>query len=148
MGSFLSSWIYCLKPQLYSPTLKEATAEQYAFSLPVTNLEWHSLSNSGHARATGKMIFTTIFLWFFGKCREKKKKNWLLGNMLYSRILKDFPATHLLIFTFKKDSWWVNNKLLLIIGSIGHMKTSEIYLTSRDFLLSSCLHFSLYSVWG
>ena len=76
------------------------------------------------------------------------KKNWLLGNMLYSRILKDFPATRLLIFTFKKDSWWVNNKLLLIIGSIGHMKTSEMYLTSRDFLLSSCLHFSLYSVWG
>ena len=25
------------------------------------------------------------------------------------------------------------------------MKTSEIYLTSRDFLLTSCLHFSLYS---
>ena len=92
MGSFLSSWIYCLKPQLYSPTLKEATAEQYAFSLPVTNLEWHSLSNSGHARATGKMIFTTIFLWFFGKCREKKKKKLIAGKYALFQNFKRFPC--------------------------------------------------------
>lgn len=137
-----------MKPQLYNPTLKEATAEQYAFSFPVTNFGMTVSTTVDMQQELVKWFSLGSSSSFLESAGKKKKKTWLLGNMPYSGILKDFPATHVLIFAFKKDSWWVNNKLLLIIGSIGHMKTSEIYLTSRHFLLSSCLHFSLYSGWG